>query len=157
MALALVALALVLAACGTAGGGVKSAKAFRLGASVIDPVVGSSVTYTATIGAVAPATGTPTGTVDFEDGGTAITACSAQTLVSGVATCSTTYGAVGTHTITAVYSGDANFASSTSAALTIIVSQGQTTVTLTEGSAPAAALAPTGYAATPFVGPASSR
>jgi len=66
---------------------------------------GQSVTFTAT---VASSAGTPTGTVQFKDGGTNLG--SPQTLNgSGVATFSTSALTPGLHTITADYSGDANF------------------------------------------------
>jgi hypothetical protein len=74
-----------------------------------------SVTFTATIAAPA-GSGTPTGTVQFKDNGSAITCANAggQTLdASGVATCQTSSLTVGTHTITADYTGDSNFLSST--------------------------------------------
>jgi hypothetical protein len=73
-------------------------------------------TFTATV--TGPAgTGTPTGTVTFKDGGN-VMACAnavAQPLnASGVATCQP-FGflSAGTHTITAVYTGDTNFQTST--------------------------------------------
>jgi hypothetical protein len=66
------------------------------------------VTYTATVSSAA---GKPTGTVTFEDGGTAITACAnvPVTASTGLASCAVTYTVTGTHNITAVYSGDTNF------------------------------------------------
>jgi hypothetical protein len=68
-----------------------------------------SVTFTAT---VTSAAGTPTGTVQFKDGGASIG--SPQTLNgSGVATFSTSSLSAGVHTITAEYSGDAGFLTST--------------------------------------------
>ena len=74
-----------------------------------------NVTFTATI--TGPAnTGTPTGTVTFKDGAAAISCANAggQTLnASGVATCQTATLVAGTHVITAVYAGDANFQTST--------------------------------------------
>ena len=82
--------------------------------STSDP--GRSVTFTAT---VRPATGygMPTGTVQFMDGANALGA--AVTLNrSGVASFTTSTLASGSHSITAFYSGDSNFATSTSAALT---------------------------------------
>lgn len=78
-----------------------------------------SVTYTATVsGPASPALST--GTVSFFDGGTAIGgACSGVALNgSHQATCSQTYSAVGTHSITAQYSGDPNYNNSTSATYT---------------------------------------
>ncbi|HEX8887641.1 MAG TPA: Calx-beta domain-containing protein [Pyrinomonadaceae bacterium] len=71
---------------------------------------GQSVTFTATV--TGPAnTGTPTGTVQFTDDG--INMGSAVTLnSSGVATFTTSSLTFGLHTITAIYSGDANFGTS---------------------------------------------
>jgi CSLREA domain-containing protein len=68
---------------------------------------GQNVTFTAS---VSTAGGTPTGTVQFKDGGTNLGA--PQTLDSSFpprATISTTSLTPGTHTITAEYSGDTNF------------------------------------------------
>ena len=64
---------------------------------------------------VTSATGTPTGTVAFLDGGAQL---SSSALNAGSATYTTSKLATGSHSITAVYSGDANFAQATSAVLT---------------------------------------
>jgi len=72
---------------------------------------GQSVTFTAT---VTGSGGTPTGTVTFLDGGTSL---GATALTGTAATLTTTSLAVGTHSITAVYGGDTNFAAVSSAAL----------------------------------------
>ena len=85
-------------------------------------VSGQSVTFTATVTAVSPGSGTPTGTVTFDDNGTPFTD-GTVTLSSGVATFSTSSLAVGTQSITAVYSGDANFTTSTSSAVSQVVNQ----------------------------------
>lgn len=150
--------ALALSACGTvvASGHHPHKHGLLLGATSVDPVVGQAVVYTATIAVTAPGSGTPTGTVDFEDNGTAISGCSAVTVASSAATCGAAYGSVGTHSITATYSGDSNFAGSMSSALSVTVSQASTSVTLTEGSAavPAAAFTPSRAASVPFDGPA---
>ena len=83
--------------------------------SALDPAkVGQQVTYTATIGVVSPATGSPTGTVGFTDNGTPISGCSAVVLLASQASCTVTYAKTGSHVIVATYSGDANFAASTS-------------------------------------------
>lgn len=82
---------------------------------------GQSVTFTATVSPSAPAgtaalltaNGLPTGTVDFKDGGTSISGCASQTLASGVATCTTSGLSVGSHPITAVYSGNSAYDAST--------------------------------------------
>ncbi len=79
---------------------------------------GSSVTLTATITPAPGSTGTPSGTVTFLDG---VTALGTGTLASGVAGYSTSALTVGTHSITAVYAGDTHFSGSTSSAVTITV------------------------------------
>ena len=76
-------------------------------------LVQNSITLTAT---VSSSISTPTGTVSFVDGATPIGTGTVNS--SGVATYSTAALAVGTHTITAVYSGDTNFLTITSGALT---------------------------------------
>jgi hypothetical protein len=81
-------------------------------------VVGTQVTYTATVAPVSPAIGTPTGTVTFSDGSGALAGCSGRPLGAGApdtATCTTTHaGTVGSSEVTASYSGDSNYATSTS-------------------------------------------
>jgi Bacterial Ig-like domain (group 3)/Glycine rich protein len=85
-----------------------------LASSANPSIIGGQVTYTAT---VSPAP--DGGTVAFTDGGSTIAGCGAVAVSStGTATCPVTYNAVGSHTITAAYSGDATYAASTSAALT---------------------------------------
>jgi hypothetical protein len=54
-----------------------------------------------------------TGTVSFRDGGVVIPGCSAAAVSSGSAVCSTTFGSLGSRIITAIYSGDTNFLTST--------------------------------------------
>jgi Bacterial Ig-like domain (group 3) len=80
---------------------------------------GDSVTFSATVsgGMGNP----PTGTVTFLDGTSTI---GSGTLSNGLATFSTTSLSVGIHSITAQYSGDSNFLSSTSAPLTETISSG---------------------------------
>ena len=71
--------------------------------------VGQSVTLTATV------TGSnPTGTVTFKDGAASLVNVS---VVSGTATVNTSFSTAGTHSLTAVYNGDANNATSTSPAV----------------------------------------
>ncbi len=80
-------------------------------------ILSQSVTFTATV--MPEGTGVPTGTVTFFDG---VTPLGSPTLnASGVTTLSTSTLAVGSHSITAVYNGDANFGSSTSAVLSQVV------------------------------------
>jgi hypothetical protein len=74
-----------------------------------------SVTFTATVSGPAGA-GTPTGTITFKDGAATISCANAGGQTpngSGVATCQTSALTAGPHTITAAYSGDTNFVTST--------------------------------------------
>src|SRR5262249_20401217 len=71
-----------------------------------------SVTFT---GTVTSGNGTPAGTVTFKDGTNTL---GAGTLASGQTSFSTSSLALGSHAITAIYGGDANFQGSTSTALT---------------------------------------
>jgi hypothetical protein len=82
-------------------------------ASSVNPlVVGQSVTFTATVTANGPGGGTPTGTVQFQIDG--INFGNPVTLSGGHATSGSISSlAVGGHTVTAGYSGDGSFATST--------------------------------------------
>ncbi|GAB4204932.1 MAG: hypothetical protein OHK0022_30530 [Roseiflexaceae bacterium] len=70
-------------------------------------LLGQTVTLTALVQAVPPATGTPTGTVTFRDGATVLATVPLNG--AGVATFSTAGLALGQHTLTAEYSGNADF------------------------------------------------
>ena len=96
--------------------------------------VGQAVTLNATVSAVAPAVGVPTGTVTFRDGATVL---ATATLVNGSASISISTLAVGTHPLTAAYGGNATFAASTSAVVNQVV------------NAPAAAATSTSLTSTP--------
>ncbi|WP_413809541.1 beta strand repeat-containing protein [Streptomyces sp. OE57] len=92
---------------------------------------GQNVTFTATVTAVPPATGTPTGTVTFVISG-------GPTLIgtlngAGQATVNTSTLTTGAHTVTATYGGDTCFAGSTSPTITqnVAVAPTGTTVTAT--------------------------
>ena len=84
----------------------KRTPAVALTSSVNPSDFGQSVTFTAT---VSSASGTPTGTVQFKDGGTNLG--SAQSLTNGTAQLTTAALASGNHVITAEYSGDSTFES----------------------------------------------
>lgn len=75
-------------------------------------LAGKAVSLSAT---VTSATGTPTGTVTFMDG--AVVVATGTLNAQGVATASTTTLGVGTHALSAVYGGDANYNASTSIAV----------------------------------------
>ncbi|HVS35593.1 MAG TPA: Ig-like domain repeat protein [Gemmataceae bacterium] len=87
---------------------------------------GNSVTFTAAVGS-AGSNGmfSPTGTVSFFDNGVLLGTSSVTSGWSGSqATYTTSALALGSHSITAVYSGDLNFGASTSSALTQNVTSG---------------------------------
>jgi hypothetical protein len=88
----------------------KAASAVLLTSSLNPILLQNPVTYTATVSSAA---GLPTGTVTFEDGGVALTACTgvSVTTATGLASCAVTYTATGTHSITVLYNGDTNFLS----------------------------------------------
>ena len=91
-------------------------------------VFGQTVTFTATVAAVAPGTGTPHGAVQFAVDGTAVG--SAQNLASGVATYSTSTLSATSHTVTAAYSDGTGDFGSSSANLIQTVNKADTTTTL---------------------------
>jgi hypothetical protein len=113
---------------------VRYASASTLSGPARGPVYGQSVTFTATVKAVAPGTGTPTGTVTFYDNGSALGG--PVTLVSGVAQLAIKTLSVGTHSITESYCGDGAFRPSGSTAVAMTVSQASTTTTLTASADP---------------------
>ena len=82
--------------------------------SVNPSVSGQSINFTAVVSSVPPTTGTPTGTVTFNDGNSAL---GTTTLTSGQATYFISALSIGVHPITAVYSGDNSYSGSTSSIL----------------------------------------
>jgi hypothetical protein len=103
-------------------------------ASAANPsVFGQSVTFKATVTAVAPGAGTPTGSVTFEDGGTPL---GTKTLSGGAATLVTSSLGAGSHSITAVYGGATNFTGSNSTALTQTVAKAATSTTVSSSANP---------------------
>lgn len=99
----------------------KGATSTVLSISNARPSPGTPVTYTATVTSVFPGPAPVEGAVQFRDTGTAISGCAPVTVTAGTATCTTTYSAVGAHSITATYGGDANFTSSTEPAQVVHV------------------------------------
>jgi plastocyanin len=98
------------------GGTSKADTTTALSSSANPSTASQNVTFTATVSVVASGGGTPTGTVTFKDGQSAV--CSNVTLSSASATCSTSALSVGSHSMTATYSGDVNFNTSASSVLT---------------------------------------
>ena len=82
-------------------------------------VFGQSVTFTSTVSPATSGLPTPTGTVTFMDGLIAIGTGKLNS--SGLATFSTSALPIGSDPITAVYGGDTNFSSNTSAPVTQVV------------------------------------
>jgi hypothetical protein len=103
--------------------------------SVATSTIAQLVTFTATVAASAPGAGVPTGAVTFSDGSTALATVPLN--ATGSATFTPASLALGSHSITVSYSGDANFLASTSAALTQQVNQASATITLTSSLNPA--------------------
>jgi Bacterial Ig-like domain (group 3)/Dockerin type I domain len=93
--------------------------------SAATAVFGQPVTLTAT---VANSSGTPTGTVEFLDGTTILGVVGVG--ASGIESLGVSNLAIGSHSITAVYSGDANFAGSTSSAQSETVSVASTSTSV---------------------------
>ncbi len=111
----------------------KAATSTAIVSSLNPSFSGMQVTFTATI--TVPAS-VPTGTVQFQDAGVNLGSAVALTNVGGVfsAHLQTSGLSVGTHAITAIYSGDSNFTGSTSSIVTQTV---KSAVTSTSISAPA--------------------
>jgi hypothetical protein len=90
-----------------------------------------TVSFTATV--VPAFGGAATGTVNFFDGATPL---GSAPVAANAAVLSTSALAVGSHSITAVFGGDANVSGSTSSPLTQVVAQGATTTTLVSSANP---------------------
>ena len=106
-------------------------------ASSLNPgASGASVTLTASVTGNAP-----TGTVNFVDGASSISGCSARTLSGSgntrTATCTTSSLSVGVHTIVASYNGNATNAFSNSASHAQVVGTGLSATTLASSLNPA--------------------
>ena len=96
--------------------------------SSINPsTYGNAVTFTAAVTAGA------TGSITFKDGSTTL---GTGTISGGTTTFSTTALSGGTHSITAVFNGDTNYLSSTSAPLAQIVNQASSSTALTSSLNP---------------------
>jgi hypothetical protein len=111
-----------------------------LAASSTNMVSGQSVTFTVK---VTPLSGTvsPSGSVTFLDGSAQI---ASSTLSGASASFSSTKLSVGTHRITATYSGDSNYTGSTSAVLSITVAAAPTADYSFALSSPSLTVAPGG-------------
>jgi uncharacterized repeat protein (TIGR03803 family) len=116
-----------LAAGGGSGGGTATV---TLTSSLNPAYVGQSVTLSVV---VSGSGATPTGTVTFEQGSTAL---GTVTLADGKANLATTFGAAGTDSIVADYSGDSNYKAADSKTLKQVVKQYTTSTALASGLNP---------------------
>src|SRR5207245_5718208 len=92
---------------------------------------GTTVTFTASLPAALPIS--PTGSVTFQDGASALRT---GTLSGRTATFTTSGLTAGTHSITAIYGGDANFAGSTSPVLTQTVNKAASSTSVVSSNSP---------------------
>ena len=103
--------------------------------SLTPSTIGSNVTFTATVSG-----SSPTGTVNFKDGSTSISGCSAATLAGSgnirTASCATAALAVGSHSVTGAYSGDASNGASASSALTEVVNKSASSTSASSSANP---------------------
>jgi hypothetical protein len=93
----------------------KAGTTTSLALSANSVVAGQSVTFTAMVSVNHPGAGTPTGSVTFMEGGTTLGTAVLNSADKAAFTTSSL--SVGQHTITAIYGGDASFATSISASL----------------------------------------
>jgi len=117
----------------------QSATSTVLSTIVPSVIVNAPTAVTATVAATAPGAGSPSGTVAFSEGGTALAGCAAVAVTGGMATCSYTPTTTGTHTLNAVYSGDTNFTTSTATPYVLTVSTAPTTTTVISSANPSPA------------------
>ncbi|HEV2640802.1 MAG TPA: Ig-like domain-containing protein [Actinocrinis sp.] len=124
----------------------RATPAVSLSASATALVTAQPVTFTAGVSAPVGNALTPTGTVQFQAGGTDLPGCSAVPLSStATAQCAVPAGfAPSTQTVTAAYSGDPAFTAGSAAPLAVTVTPAATTTTVTSNANPS----PYGSAAT---------
>jgi hypothetical protein len=113
-------------------------------------ILGQPTTFTAVVTPIAPATGVPTGLIQFFDnnvnlnGGTGSTA--GVQMVNGTATFTTVLG-VGLHGISVVYSGDNSFQGNNTAPINELVNPQPSSLTLSASSTTAVASQPLTFTA----------
>jgi hypothetical protein len=116
----------------------KTATTTSLTSSANPATTGQSIIFTATVAGVGSNTPVPTGTVTFLDGATTLGTNALNS--SAQATFTTSTLTAGSHSITAVYSADTNYAASTSTALAQVLNapvKTNTTTTLASSANPA--------------------
>ncbi|HSU67730.1 MAG TPA: Ig-like domain repeat protein, partial [Tepidisphaeraceae bacterium] len=110
----------------------KASTTTALATSATPSTFGQSITFTATVSDTT--SGTPSGTITFLDGSTQIGTGTLNG--SGVATFITSALTAGSHSITAQYGGDANFASSVSSALAQTINKAATSTAVASSATP---------------------
>lgn len=98
--------------------------------------VNQTVTFTASVSAAASGSAAPSGTVLFSytlGAAQPVNLCNTQ-LSNKTAQCQTTLPTAGSYSVTAAYSGDANFSGSTSTPTVLTVTTGTTSLTLSPSS-----------------------
>jgi parallel beta-helix repeat protein len=108
--------------------------ATSLSSSSNPAVFGAPVTFTATVAGVSSSTHTLTGNVTLMDGSSVLGVAAVDD--SGHATFTLSSLSIGGHSLTAVYSGDANFNASTSSSLSESISMVSTSTTLSSSTNP---------------------
>ncbi|MBI5475607.1 MAG: Ig-like domain repeat protein [Ignavibacteriales bacterium] len=112
----------------------KASTATSLTSDVNPSVKGQSIILTASVSAILPGAGIPSGAVTFKNGGSTI---DTKTLDgSGLATLAINDLTVGSHLLTAEYNGDSRFNTSISPDYTQIINKVQTTTSLTSNLNP---------------------
>lgn len=114
----------------------QSLTSVALNANPNPSVYGQTVTLNATVTALPPGSGVPTGTVVFMDGSTNLG--SGLLSGSGDATISISDLSAGLHSLTAIYQGDVNYSGSNSSPIVQEVNQVPTTTLLTSSINPSA-------------------
>jgi hypothetical protein len=109
----------------TAGIALKPAPGLTLVSSGTSVLAGQAVTFTVTL-AGAPA---PTGTVVFRDGGVPIATCAAVPVTALQAVCTLSTLALGSHAVSADYSGDPIYRSMSAPEVTVSVQLASQTIT----------------------------
>jgi autotransporter-associated beta strand protein len=97
---------------------------------------GQSITFTANVNPIAPATETPTGTVTFRRGTTSGPIVGTAPIVNGSAVLDTSSLPVGSHVIFAIWPGDANYVAPPAASTTVNITRVGTSVDFTSSVNP---------------------
>jgi hypothetical protein len=109
----------------------KTATTTTVAAATTTPTAGSSLQVSATITASTTGSTGPTGTVSFTLDGVSQGTAPVTSVTSATATFTIPVIAAGTHLLAATYSGDGNYAGSTSPTVSITAAKGATITTLT--------------------------